>query len=208
MYLPASFRVDNPTELASFLRQHSFATLVTLDDQTPFATHLPFLVRVTDGRATHLVGHVAKANPQWEHFASERDVLVIFQGPHAYISPAFYQTELAVPTWNYTAVHVYGRPKIIADEDQVATILQELVTIYEAPRSEPWVNRLPADFLQKLYAGIVAFEINITRLEGKFKLSQNRPAADRAGVIRELGGSSHPENQAVAQLMQLQEKSE
>ena len=205
MYIPEPFRVDDSAAIVAFLRQYSFATLVTNDGGVPFASHLPLLVRAENGRLTKLVGHFAKANPQWEQFADGCEVLAIFQGPHAYVSPANYVAELAVPTWNYTAVHVYGLPRLIEDQDVVAAVLGEMVSTYEASRPTPWANRLPSDFLAKLQMAIVAFEIHVTRVEGKFKLSQNRPAADRAGVIRALSQSANPDSQAVAAMMQARE---
>lgn len=205
MYIPESFRIDDPAVLADFMRRHSFATLITHDGGVPFASHIPLLIRVEDGRPGKLIGHVAKANPQWQHFAAGGEVLAVFQGPHAYVSPANYVVELAVPTWNYTAVHVYGLPRLMTDQQQVATVLRELVATYEAPRPQPWINELPAVFLANLQQAIVAFEIQITRVEGKFKLSQNRSAADRAGVIRALGQSANADSQAVAALMQARE---
>ncbi|TXT24795.1 MAG: transcriptional regulator [Planctomycetota bacterium] len=194
MYLPNSFQVTDSEQLTDVIRRFSFATLITTLDGVPFATHLPVLHRVQPGTAGVLVGHVARANPQWQHFANSTESLAIFSGPHAYVSPSWYETELAVPTWNYIAVHAYGVPRVIDDEAW-------LVERYESSRPQPWPNQLPEDFRRNLLKSIVGFEMPIARIEGKFKLSQNRPAQDQANVLRELSASSIPESRAVADWM-------
>ena len=201
MYLPASFAVSDPDQLAEVIRQHSFATLITTAEGVPFATHLPILHRPEAGTPGVLVGHVARANPQWQHFANPTESLAIFSGPHAYVSPSWYTTELAVPTWNYIAVHAYGMPRVIEDETWLHTLLDEMVQRYESNRPQPWPNQLPADFHRNLLRSIVGFEMPISRIEGKFKLSQNRPEQDRINVVRELSGSSNPDAQAIANQM-------
>jgi transcriptional regulator len=144
---------------------------------------------------------MARGNPQWQHFAEGREVLAIFHGPHGYISPSWYETTPAVPTWNYAAVHAYGVPAIINDHDRVVALLEETVRAYEATLAQPWPGDLPEDFRDKLIHGIVAFEIPITRLEGKFKLSQNRPAADIDGVCRALTQAGDAESLALLEAM-------
>ena len=201
MYLPKSFEVSAPDRLAEVLRRFSFATLITTNDGVPFATHLPILHRLQPGTAGVLIGHVARANPQWQQFANQTESLAIFSGPHAYVSPSWYATELAVPTWNYIAVHVYGVPRVIEDEAWLEAQLAEMVQRYESNRPQPWPNQLPAEFRSNLLKSIVGFEMPISRIEGKFKLSQNRPEQDRANVVRELSGSSIPDAQAVADWM-------
>ena len=201
MYLPASFAVTDLDKLAEVIRQHSFATLITTAEGVPFATHLPILHRPEAGTPGVLVGHVARANPQWQHFAIPTESLAIFSGPHAYVSPSWYTTELAVPTWNYIAVHAYGMPRVIEDETWLHTLLDEMVQRYESNRPQPWPNQLPADFHRNLLRSIVGFEMPISRIEGKFKLSQNRPEQDRINVVRELSSSSNPDAQAIANQM-------
>ncbi len=201
MYLPASFAVSDPDKLAEVIGQYSFATLITTTEGVPFATHLPILHRLRAGTPGVLVGHVARANPQWQHFANPTESLAIFSGPHAYVSPSWYATELAVPTWNYIAVHVYGVPRVIEDEAWLEALLDEMVKRYESNRPQPWPNQLPDDFRRNLLRSIVGFEMPISRIEGKFKLSQNRPEQDRANVVRELSGSSSPNAQTVADWM-------
>lgn len=201
MYLPASFSVTDPVPLAEVMRQHSFATLITTAEGLPFATHLPILHRPETGTPGVLVGHVARANPQWQHFANAAESLAIFAGPHAYVSPSWYVTELAVPTWNYIAIHAYGTPRVIEDEAWLEHLLNEMVDRYESNRPNPWPNQLPDEFRRNLLKSIVGFEMPISRIEGKFKLSQNRPEQDRANVVRELSGSSNPDAQSVADWM-------
>lgn len=189
MFIPASFRIDDRDTLLDFIEQYGFATLVTTDTAgVPFATHVPLLL---DRSADLLLGHIAKANPQWELFA-DRESLAIFHGPHAYISPTWYTAAPAVPTWNYAAVHVYGTPRVI-DAERTAEVVDRLVSKYESHRPNPWTGDVPADYRRRLLAGIVGFEMPLTRIEGKFKLGQNRSAGDRAGTVaglRETGGES------------------
>jgi transcriptional regulator len=183
------------------MREHSFATLVTRDEGSCFATHLPLLLEAEGGESGRLVGHVARANPQWEHLRDQPEALAIFQGPHAYVSPSWYETELSVPTWNYTAVHAYGAARLIEGDAELLALLRKMVAVYEAGFEEPWPFALPEDYTRKLLRGIVGFEIRITRLEGKFKLGQNRPEGDRQGVIDNLKRSRDGQAPLVARLM-------
>lgn len=201
MYIPASFRIDDAEKLIRLMREHSFATLVTHDGSAPFATHLPVLYHEGGDWPGKLVAHVARANPQWRHFQPEQEVLVMFQGPHAYISPSWYEAELAVPTWNYAAVHAYGIPALIEDHDRLVALLDELVAAYESSRPQPWGRELTAEFRDKLLPSIVGFEIRLTRVEGKFKLSQNRPAADIPGVHAALTDAGDENSLAIAAMM-------
>ncbi len=200
MYTPAHFQIDDRDTLHAFMRQHSFATIVSSDGNVPQATHMPVLLNPTQGPHGCLLSHMARANPQWRHF-SDAEVLVIFTGPHAYISPAWYVTEPAVPTWNYTAVHAYGIPRIVTQHDRFAQMLHDLVEFYEAERPNRWHGTLPAEFRDGLMKGIVGIEIEITRLEGKFKLSQNRPQ-DAPSVIAMLQDSTNQTDRDTAKMMQ------
>ncbi|WP_367875248.1 GNAT family N-acetyltransferase [Luteolibacter sp. Populi] len=201
MYTPSAFRVEDPGKLAAFIRSHSFATLITHDGSAPFASHLPMLLRPGEGSHGTLLSHMARANPQWQHFASGSEVLAVFHGPHTYISPSWYETGPAVPTWNYATVHAYGVPVIFRDHDRVVSLLQDTVSEYESSLPQPWPGVLPEDYRDKLIHGIVAFEIPITRIEGKFKLGQNRPPADVQGVFDALSRSGDPGDRAVARMM-------
>jgi transcriptional regulator len=205
MYIPAAFRESRLEVLHALIREHSFATLVSQLNGELFATHLPFLLDATRGEHGTLRGHMARANPHWRSFADGQPALVIFQGPHAYISPNWYLAEEAVPTWNYSAVHAYGTPSIISDWPSVRSLLDQTVLTFESGLSQrqpqPWTtDRLSAEYVEKLAQGIVAFEIPISRLEGKRKLSQNRPSdmESAASGLRAFGDAT---GQAVAAQM-------
>jgi len=204
VYIPKCFAETRADLLAEFIRRHSFGTLITNDRSGGLcATHLPFLFREagTDGR-TSLISHMAQQNDQWKSLRPETEVLAIFQGPHAYVSPRFYVSKLAVPTWNYTAVHVYGRPRIIDDATQVRQILGDLVTAYEGTGESAWrLSDLPEDFIEKMSRSIVAFAIDVTRMEGKFKLNQNRSEEDQVSVAQALEQSADEDSRGIAELM-------
>jgi transcriptional regulator len=205
MYIPAAFNVQDPEKLACFMEQNSFATLITQDGQgAPFASHIPLLLERNTAPSGRLVGHLAKANPQWQHFANGREVLVIFHGPHAYVSPRWYAVEPAVPTWNYAAVHAYGRAEIMSDEARLADLVQRTVQFYEGDGPDAWKGDMPEEYRSKMLKGIMGFEIVITRLEGKFKLGQNRSPEDVAGVFAGLSQSAQPEDKLLAEFMRQQ----
>jgi len=204
MYIPAHFRIDDFKKIAACIEENSFATLVTFDGAAPYATHLPLLFDKSRGEFGTLSGHIALGNAQWKHLQNLQEnggeVLAIFQGPHAYISPSWYEAELAVPTWNYVAVHAYGTPRLLND-DELAAQLHAMVQKFESGFDSPWTGEGQDDFQAKLRLGIVGFDIQITRLEGKWKISQNRSEIDRQGVIAALESSPHEENQQIADLM-------
>jgi len=202
VYVPPHFDASDRAWCHRLIEAESFGTLVGTDPSgAPFATHLPFLLDPDRGPLGTLLGHVARANPQWRHFAGDRPVLAIFTGPHAYVSPAWYGVHPSVPTWNYVAVHAYGRPALVEEPARVEALLARLVRTHEAGRPSPWaMESLPADYLAGMLRGIVAFEIPIGRLEGKAKLSQNRSDADRARV-RDALAAGDPLAAAVAALM-------
>ena len=137
MYIPPSFRFDDPAKLSAFMNAHSFATLITCESGVPFASHLPMRHTCDSNVCTTLVSHMARSNPQWKHFASQTEVLTIFAGPHAYISPSWYATDRAVPTWNYATVHVYGRPRIMGDHEVVVALLADTIEFYERSFDRP-----------------------------------------------------------------------
>ncbi|MBN8417720.1 MAG: FMN-binding negative transcriptional regulator [Verrucomicrobia bacterium] len=199
MYTPAHFQVNDRDTLHAFMRRHSFATIVSHDGKVPQATHMPVLLNPTQGEHGILLSHMARANPQLSHFTNS-EVLVIFTGPHAYISPAWYATQPAVPTWNYTTVHAYGIPRIVTQHDRFAQMLHDLVEFHEAERPNRWHGELPPEFRDGLMKGIVGIEVEITRLEGKFKLSQNRPQ-DAPSVIAMLEDSMNQTDRDTAQMM-------
>ena len=205
MYRPPAFRVDDQTTLHAFMTAHSFATLVTVRDGALKATHLPLILDPAQGPHGALYGHVARGNLQWRDFDGEAEALVMFQGPQAYISPTWYAAGCGgdtVPTWNYTAVHAHGAPRVIEDPARVHALLGALTERHESAMTEPWLLPGMDDaYIVKQMRGIVAFEIPITRLEGKFKLNQNRSAADQAGVVAAMSESPDAPARAVARLM-------
>ena len=200
MYIPAAFQVSDTGRRHEFLCEHSFALLTSHSERGLVASHLPLLIDSTRGPLGTLVGHFAKANEQATDAGAE--VLAVFSGPHAYISPTWYETPNTVPTWNYVAVHAYGTLQIIDDKEELASILDAIVAKYEGSRPQPWPFDAGTDFHQKLLDGIVGFEIEITRLEGKWKLNQNHPVERRQRVITALNQAGGENNNAVAKLMQ------
>jgi transcriptional regulator len=202
MYMPERFREGDLPTLHALMRDYSFATLVTPHEGLPFASHLPLILEADEGPYGTLFGHMARANPQWRDFDASQEVLVMFQGPHTYVSPSWYEEELSVPTWNYAAVHAYGAPRLITDYEACYALLDTLVRTHEAQFARPWRFQLPEDYVRQMMRGIVAFAIRITRLEGKFKLSQNRSLTDQQHVAGILQGSADPVSRDVGTLMQ------
>jgi transcriptional regulator len=188
MYIPAAFRETRVDILHTLIREHSFATLISQLDGQLFATHLPILLDPSSAPNGRLIAHMAKANPHWHAFSADApESLAIFQGPHAYISPSWYVSQQAVPTWNYEVVHAYGKPTLIDDARRVRALLDETVGKFETGLPQPWSTRLvPDEYIAKMAESIVAFEMPIGRLEGKRKLNQNRPVDDIRGAAAGL----------------------
>jgi transcriptional regulator len=197
MYVPSQNRMDDRAGQLAFIRQYSFATLVTAaPGAAPKATHLPF-VAVERGAELRLVAHLARANSQWRDFTDAAEVLVIFQGPHAYVSPSLYQRHPSVPTWNYAAVHASGTLRLLESRQDKLAALRQLVLANDAP----WLaemERLPEDYLALKLDGIVAFEIAVTRLEARWKLSQERTPQERQAIADALAASADGAAQATA----------
>lgn len=174
LYVPAHFRVEDRARLVDFMRAHAFATLVSSGERGLDVSHVPLLVDL-QGDAIRLRGHVARGNAQWQALEAARDVTAIFHGPHAYVSPTWYATHPSVPTWNYAVVHAHGKARL-TDEAELHEIVSELAASYEAGNSPPWkLSDQPAAYVTSMLGMIVGFEIEVERIEGKFKLSQNRP---------------------------------
>ena len=208
MYVPAEFKLEDPIAVREILDGYHFGLLVTAAGAAPFATHLPFLFDPAAGTLGTLYAHMARPNPQWRDFQTlEQDggeALVIFQGPHAYVSPRDYASEAPnVPTWNYLAVHAYGRPRIMADGKETREHLARLIAHQESAQPEPWgLDELSEDFVTKMMEGIVAFVMPITRLEAKAKLNQNKSPKQRASAAAALANRDDHLAQAVATQMQ------
>ncbi len=182
MYTPAHFSSDDPALIDEVMRRYPFATLTGNDaDKRPFATHLP-VVAERDERTWRIEGHVARANPHWRWLEQAPQALLVFQGPHGYVSPSLYEQKLSVPTWNYVAVHVYAEVSTVHDAAEKDALLKRLIGRNEPAYAEQW-RGLPEDFQQKMLAAIVGLRMVPVRVEAKFKLSQNRPAADRTRIL-------------------------
>src|SRR5262245_55705052 len=199
MYIPRAFAETDQTKLFKFIRANSFGILFSQHQGEPWATHLPFLLEGEGASNGVLWGHFAKANPHWQD--AEGEVLVVFSGPHAYISPTWYQTENTVPTWNYLAVHAYGRLTLVQEQAELLSLLERMVNYYEAGRPTPWKFEPSVEFYQKLAGGVVGFKIELTRLEGKRKLNQNHPLERQQRVVEALQQSPDQVEQAIAHLM-------
>jgi transcriptional regulator len=205
MYIPSAFREDDLGVLHEAMRDARLASLVTQTPNGLVATPLPLIVEPQEGPYGTLYGHVARANSQWRT-PPIGEALVISMGPDAYVSPSWYETKRqtaeVVPTWNYVAVHAYGAIEFFHDADRLLDVVTRLTNLYEQALAEPWaVTDAPEAFIQTLLRGIVGFRIPITRLEGKRKMSQNRSAADRAGVATALTASERDSDRAVAALI-------
>lgn len=206
MYVPPHFRENRADVLQAAIRDSGLATLVSFGSEGIEASHVPMLLDSTSGTLGTLHGHIAKANPQWRRAAAGIAALAIFLGPDAYVTPSWYATKRetgkVVPTWNYVAVHAYGELSFFEDPDRLLSLVTRLTEGREARRKEPWaVADAPADYIRGQLKGIVGFELPIARLEGKWKMSQNRPAQDRAGVIEGLTAEGAPDEAAVAEIM-------
>ena len=198
MYTPKHFQLSDEQEAISFMQRYSFATIVTATDNVPFATHIPFLVEKRCDQII-LASHFAKANPQASEIVG-KDILVIFTEPHAYISPKYYEKETNVPTWNYIAVHAYGKATILPEGEQTAGLLARMISNYEADYLTQW-NGLPDEYKQRMMKGIVAFEIVVDDLQGKQKLSQNRSEVEQENIINALSKSNDTTEAEIARYM-------
>jgi transcriptional regulator len=197
MYIIKSFEVNEKEPIYDLIENNSFAILFSQKGDKPFATHLPLLLDRNEGC---LYGHLAKENPQWENIESE--VLVVFSGAHSYISPTWYETPQSVPTWNYVAVHVYGNLELIEDNKRLIKILDDSVTYYESGKPNPWdMGKVDFNFIDNLSKGIVGFKIQISKIEGKWKLSQNRSKEIQERVINALELQEDDNSKQIAKLM-------
>lgn len=198
MYIPNLNLLTDRFEAVAFMKRFSFASIITAKDGLPTATHLPFLITLKDETIV-LTSHFAKANEQWKDIESNK-VLVIFSEPHAYISPKHYDKDLNVPTWNYISVHAYGEGKLVTESEKVTEILERTIDNYEIAYRQQW-SKLPDDYRSKLSNGIVAFEIKVTDLQGKKKLSQNRSENEKERIVTALSKSEDTNEKLIADYM-------
>jgi transcriptional regulator len=206
MYSPQQFEETRLSVLHDLISSHPFGTLVILAGNELSANHIPFLIHADGGDHGRLCGHVARANPMWKQFAGGIEALAIFQGPESYITPSWYPSKhadaKAVPTWNYAVVHAYGKPRAIEDPDWLLKHVTQLTTVHEAGQALPWqVSDAPKDYTDHMISRIVGIEITISRLQGKWKVGQNRKLADRLGVAAGLESQATDRSRAMAELV-------
>jgi transcriptional regulator len=202
VYIPEHFRVHDHADAIKFMHANPFAILVSSTDQGPFATHLPVFVRETSDRLV-LRCHVAKANPHWRHLEQQSHCLTIFHGPHAFVSTANYTTHETVPTWNYGAIHVYGNARVFSSAEELQGVLHELIGTFEPAYADQWAS-LSETYRERMLSHIVGFEIAVTKIEAKFKLSQNRSKEEQTNVIASLEKAEDTAVSGVSRLMREQ----
>ncbi|MCQ6279986.1 FMN-binding negative transcriptional regulator [Bacillus sp. EB600] len=197
MYIPKHFKIDDEEVIYDFIEKYSFATLFSRHNGEPYATHLPLILKKSENA---LYGHFARPNEQWKD-AENQQVLVVFQGPHCYISPSWYETTKVVPTWNYVSIHLYGKLEIIEDRKVIVDSLNDMVNKYERQESPYNLNDVDPQYIEGMSKGIIAFRIKITKIEAKAKLSQNHPLERQELIIKKLENTSNQDNLQVASLM-------
>lgn len=197
MYIPEHFVMKDETAVYNVIQENSFATLFSIHQGIPVATHLPLTLNKDN---TCLYGHFARPNPQWKDIQNQK-VLAVFHGPHCYISPSWYETKKAVPTWNYVTVHVYGEVELLEDEQELMSSLNDMVLKYEAPDSSYRLQDVDAGFLSGMNKGVQGFKIKIDKMEGKAKLSQNHSSHRQELVVKQLEQIPFTNEQQIAALM-------
>jgi transcriptional regulator len=210
MYIPEHFRERHPADTIAFMRANPFAILISntgsTADEGPFATHVPVVIRESGDPAKEQIvirGHVARANPHWRYLEQQPRCLTIFHGAHAYISPTNYTIHESVPTWNYGAVHAYGDARTFSAPGELLEVLHELIPMFEPGYAQQW-SELSQTYRDRMLGHIVGFEISVSKIEAKFKLSQNRTREEQANVITSLDASADTAISGVAQLMREQ----
>jgi transcriptional regulator len=197
MYIPKYFKVNEEQIMYEFIEDNGFAILFSYHNEKPYATHLPLML---NRKEKALYGHFARPNLQWKD-AENQEILVVFQGPHCYISPSWYETNQAVPTWNYEAVHVYGTIKMIEEPTELLGLLRKMVEKYESPSSTYTLNDVDPAYMNGLSKGIIGFKIDISKMEGKQKISQNHSVERQQLVIEKLEQTSRENETKIAELM-------
>ncbi len=197
MFIPAHFNITDKALAYDIMKEHSFATLISQHNGLPFATHLPLILNEDN---SYLYGHFARPNPQWKDI-KDQVVLAIFHGPHCYISPSWYETNKAVPTWNYVTVHVYGEVELLEDEQELMNSMHDMVAKYETPDSSYSLQDVDAEFLSNMNKGVQGFKIKINKVEGKAKLSQNHSLQRKELVVNQLEQISNTDEKQIASLM-------
>jgi transcriptional regulator len=202
VYVPGPFALREPAQVMRLIAEHPFATLVTPGGSEPHVSHLPLQYVADRGPQGTLLGHMARANQHWQHFADAPSVAV-FHGPHAYVSPSWYaEPATAVPTWNYAVVHMHGTAEIMDDEPEKRALLDEMIRRYEGARTQPWRLQLEGRGLEAMLGAIVGFRLTVARIDAKFKFSQNRSPEDRQRVIGALRSEGYADASATAAWME------
>ncbi len=201
MYLPKHYDVTDRQQLHDFIKGNGFGILFSGNGPEPVASHLPFILDESAGEQGILLSHMAGANRQWRH-ADGQQVLTVFQGPHTYVSPTWYQDPETVPTWNYVAVHVYGILKVVQDQERIQNILARITDYYEASLPQPWQAEFTSEYAQQMVKRIVAFEIEIDKMQGKWKLNQNHPEERRRRVVDVLKTMPDDNSRGIVTLME------
>ena len=201
MYLPRHYAVTDKQQLHDFIKGNSFGILFSGNGPEPVASHLPFILDESAGEQGTLLSHMAGANRQWRH-ADGQQVLTVFHGPHTYVSPTWYQDPETVPTWNYVAVHVYGILKVVQDQERIQNILARITDYYEASLPQPWKAEFTSEYAQQMVKRIVAFEIEIDKMQGKWKLNQNHPEERRRRVVDVLKTMPDDNSRGIVTLME------
>lgn len=197
MYIPKYYREEDRQKILAFLKQNNFPAIVSFDGERPIATHTPVEVVENEHGNVTIYAHISRANPQWKTF-DDQEILLIFQGAHTYISPRWYN-HINVPTWNYMVIHVYGKVRLLPD-DELYAFLSRLVQRHEMNTSYT-LEGLPQDFVQKEIRGVVGFAIDVTRIDAGYKLSQNRNDEDHENIVQELDKRGDPDSMKVASAM-------
>ena len=201
MYVPRHYAVTDRQQLHDFIKGNGFGILFSGNGPEPVASHLPFILDESAGEQGTLLSHMAGANRQWRH-ADGQQVLTVFQGPHTYVSPTWYQDPETVPTWNYVAVHVYGILKVVQDQERIQNILARITDYYEASLPQPWQAEFTSEYAQQMVKRIVAFEIEIDKMQGKWKLNQNHPEERRRRVVDVLKTMPDDNSRGIVTLME------
>lgn len=201
LYIPKAFENNDKKKLYDFIQRNSFGILFSQEENGPFATHLPFLIDENQGENGILIGHMAKQNPHWKNL-NNKEVLVIFSGPHAYISPTWYNEDHTVPTWNYAAVHIYGTFRMINEQDELVELIEKTVNFYESSMTNPWNARFNNKFISGLMNGIIGFEIKINKIEGKWKFNQNHTIERQQNLVKGLRTSNQYHSEEIAEIME------
>ncbi|MGD6992043.1 FMN-binding negative transcriptional regulator [Sutcliffiella horikoshii] len=203
MYIPKQFRKEETTDIVQFIRANSFGVLFSQHDLLPTATHLPFILSAEEDGSITLLSHMAKANPQWKTLDS-KDALVVFNGPHAYISASWYEEENTVSTWNYLSAHASGKVEILQDEQSLLHILKEATDFYEKGMENPWRLEDNLETVESMLGGIVGLRIRVQNLQGKWKLNQHHSTERKERVVQQLKKQPHYDSIEIARLMELE----